>query len=117
MIVALRAKSICSFASLVQTNLGTESVGNAVTKRSDGFGFTNLDHSRSHDREACFNRTNSCSIELSYRTGAHILWVGAEKRLHPVWIKQKRVLHQNDTHLDQARKQLHSINAHKNSEQ
>ena len=63
-------------------------------------------------------RTNSCSVALFYRTRDHILWVGAEKRLYPVWIEQKLVLHQNDTqHLDQARKQSHSINAHRNSKQ
>ena len=62
-------------------------------------------------------RTDSCSVALSYRTGDHILWVGAGKRLHPVWIEQTLVLHQNDTHLDQARKQSHSINARKNSKQ
>ena len=49
-IVAPRAKSVCSFVSLVQTNLGTKSVCSLVTKRSDGFGYTNLDHSRSHKR-------------------------------------------------------------------
>ena len=46
-IVARRAKSVCSFVSLVvQTNLGTKSVFSLVTKRSNGFGYTNLDHSR-----------------------------------------------------------------------
>ena len=34
------------FVSLVQTNLGTKSVCSLVTKRSNGFGYTNLDHSR-----------------------------------------------------------------------
>ena len=62
-------------------------------------------------------RTNSCSATLSYRTGDRILLVGAEKRLHPVWIEQKLVLHQSETHLDQARKQSPSINPHKNSKQ
>ena len=47
MIVAPRAKSVCSFVSLVQTNLGTKSVCSLVTKRSNAFGNTNLDHSRS----------------------------------------------------------------------
>ena len=50
-IVAPRAKSVCSFVSLVQTNLGTKSVCNVVTKRSNGFGYTSLDHSRSHKIE------------------------------------------------------------------
>ena len=45
---APRAKSVCSFVSRVQTNLGTKSVCTLVTKRSNGFGYTNLDHSRSH---------------------------------------------------------------------
>ena len=35
----------------MQTNLGTKSVCNLVTKRSNGFGYTNLDHSRSHKIE------------------------------------------------------------------
>ena len=48
--VAPRAKSVCSFVSLVQTNLGTKSVCN-VTKRSNVFGYTNLDHSRPHKIE------------------------------------------------------------------
>ena len=48
-VVAPRAKSVCSFVSLVvQTNLGTKSVCSLVTKRSNGFDCTNLDHSRSH---------------------------------------------------------------------
>ena len=42
--VAPRAKSVCSSVSLVQTNLGTKSVCSLVTKRSNGFGYTNLDH-------------------------------------------------------------------------
>ena len=50
-IVAPRAKSVCSFVSLVQTNLGTKCVCNLVTKRSNGFGYMNLDHSRSHKIE------------------------------------------------------------------
>ena len=62
-------------------------------------------------------RTNACSAALSYRTGDHILLVGAEKRLHLVWIEQKLVLHQSDTHPDQARKQSHSITAHNKSKQ
>ena len=41
----------CSFVSLVQRNLGTKSVCNLVTKRSSGFGCTNLDHSRSRKIE------------------------------------------------------------------
>ena len=49
--VAPRAKSVCSFVSLVQTNLGTKSVCSLVTKRLNGFGYTNLDHSRSHKIE------------------------------------------------------------------
>ena len=57
-------------------------------------------------------RTNSCSAALSYRTGDHTLLAGAEKRLHLVPIEPKLVLHQSDTHSDQARKQSHSINAH-----
>ena len=51
MIVAPRAKSVCSFVSLVQTNLGTKSVCNLVTKRSNGFLYMNLDHSRFHKIE------------------------------------------------------------------
>ena len=43
-----RAKSVCSFVSLVQTNLGTKSVCNLVAKRPNGFGYTNLDDYRSH---------------------------------------------------------------------
>ena len=35
----------------MQTNLGTKSVCSLVTKRSNGFGYTNLDHSRSHKIE------------------------------------------------------------------
>ena len=50
-IVAPRAKAVCSCVSLVQTNLGTKSVCSLVTKRSNGFGYTNLDHSRSHKIE------------------------------------------------------------------
>ena len=50
-IVAPRAKSVCSFVSRVQTNLGTKSVCNLVRKRSNGFGYTNMDHSRSHKIE------------------------------------------------------------------
>ena len=46
-VVAPRAKSVCSFVSLVQTSLGTKSVCSLVTKRSNGLGYTNLDHSRS----------------------------------------------------------------------
>ena len=50
-IVAPRAESVCSFVSLVQTNLGAKSVCGLVTKRSNGFRYTNLDHSRSHKIE------------------------------------------------------------------
>ena len=51
-IIAPRVKSVCSFVSLVQTNLGTKSVCNLVTtKRSNCFGYTNLYHSRSHKIE------------------------------------------------------------------
>ena len=35
----------------MQTNLGTKSFRELVTKRSNGFGYTNLDHSRSHEIE------------------------------------------------------------------
>ena len=35
----------------MQTNLGTKSVCSLVTKYSNGFGYTNLDHSRSHKIE------------------------------------------------------------------
>ena len=51
MIIAPRAASVCSFVSLAQTNLGTIYVSNLVTKRSNGFGYTNLDHSRSYKIE------------------------------------------------------------------
>ena len=44
------------FVSLVQTNLGTKSVCSLVTKRSNGFGYTNLDHSRSHKIEKNKNK-------------------------------------------------------------
>ena len=37
-IAAPRAKSVCSFVSLAQTNLGPKSVCSIVTKRSNGFG-------------------------------------------------------------------------------
>ena len=50
-IAAPRAKSVCSFESLVQTDLGTKFVCSLVTKRSNGFGYTNLDHSRSRKFE------------------------------------------------------------------
>ena len=50
-IVAPRAKSVCSIVSLVQTNLGTKSVCSLVTKCSNGSDYTNLDHSRSHKIE------------------------------------------------------------------
>ena len=35
----------------MQTNLGTKCVCSLVTKSSNGFGYTNLDHSRSHKIE------------------------------------------------------------------
>ena len=54
--VAPRVKSVCSFVSLVQTNLVTKSVCSLVTRRSNGFGYTNLDHSRSHKIEKNNNR-------------------------------------------------------------
>ena len=50
-VAAPRAKSVCSFVSLVQTNLGTKFGCSLVTKRSNGFRHTNLDHSRSHEIE------------------------------------------------------------------
>ena len=63
-IVAPRAKSVCSFVSLVQTNLGIKSVCSLVTKRLNGFGYTNLDHSRSHKIEK--NKKNG-SGPFSYK--------------------------------------------------
>ena len=54
--VAPRAKSVCSFVSVVQTNLGTKSVCSLVTKRSNGFDYTNLNHSRSHKIEKNKNK-------------------------------------------------------------
>ena len=59
-IVAPRAKSVCSFVSLVQTNLGTKSVCDLVTKRSNGFGYTNLDQYRSHKIEE--KKQNGCGL-------------------------------------------------------
>ena len=50
-IVAPRAKSVCRFVSLEQTDLVTKSVCSLVTKSSNGFGHTNLDHSRTHKIE------------------------------------------------------------------
>ena len=50
-IVAPRAKSVCRFVSLEQTDFGTKSVCSPVTKSSNGFGYTNLDHSRTHKIE------------------------------------------------------------------
>ena len=78
-IVAPRAKSVCSFVSLVQTNLGTKSVCSLVTKRSNGFGYTNLDHSRSHKIEKTKTKTDlvhfqRISLVVPTRVGlTHIL--------------------------------------------
>ena len=47
---------VCSFVSLVQTNLGTKSVCSLATKRSNGFGHTNLDNSRSYKIEKNKNK-------------------------------------------------------------
>ena len=65
LIVAPRAKSVCSFVSLVQTNLDTKSVCSLVTKRSNGFGCTNLDHSRSHKIEK--NKNKNAFGPFSYK--------------------------------------------------
>ena len=50
---------------MVQTNLGTKSVCSLVTKRSNGFGYTNLDHSRSHKIEK--NKKKNGSGPFSYK--------------------------------------------------
>ena len=55
-------------------------------------------------------RTNSSSVVLLYWIGDHILRVSAEKRLHPVWIEQKLVLHQNDTHTSRSSSQAIALN-------
>ena len=65
-IVAPRAKSVCSFVSLVQTNLDTKSVCSLVTKRSNGFGYTNLDHSRSHKIEKNKKKTDLVHFRVSF---------------------------------------------------
>ena len=49
----------------MQTNLGTKSVCSLVTKRSNGFGYTNLDHSRSHKIEK--NKTKNGFGPFSYK--------------------------------------------------
>ena len=65
-IVAPRVKSVCSFVSLVQTNLGTKSVCNLATKRSNGFGYMNLDHSRSHNIEKTPKKTDLVHFRISF---------------------------------------------------
>ena len=65
-IVAPRSESVCSFVSLVQTNLGTKSVRSLVTKRSNGFGYTNLDHSRSHYIEKSKNKKDLVHFRISF---------------------------------------------------
>ena len=49
----------------MQTDLGTESIRSLVTKRSNGFGYTNLGHSRSHKIEK--NKTKNGFDPFSYK--------------------------------------------------
>ena len=65
-IVAPRVKFVCSFVSLVQTNLGTKSVCNLVTKRSNGFGYTNLDYSRSDKIEKKTKKADLLLFRISF---------------------------------------------------
>ena len=70
-----------------------------------------------HDREACFNPYKILSSRTILPDRRPHPLGRRKKRPHQVCIGQKLVLHQHDTHLDQARNQSHSINAHKNSKQ
>ena len=80
----------------MQTDLGTESIRSLVTKRSNGFGYTNLGHSRSHKIEK--NKTKNRFDPFSYKFFVPIR-VGLTP---PRTTQKKRTIYVLSTHFQDA---------------